>query len=322
MAYDAFGNPIPGTTVPGTGPLPGLLAAGSGESKIDPSLRPYLERGLQRAEQLFFGAQPRMFEGQMYVSPSQQTLSALQQQEAAITAGQPLLQQAQQAYQSSLGQIGQTAAGGFLQGSPYREAMVQAATRPLTQQFGEQVLPGVASLYSRAGRYGSGAMERALGGATEAYGRALGDVTSNIVGQDYARERALQQQAQGQQAALAQAAPSFFQQGFLPSQALAQVGAAQEQIAAQPLQEQIQRFQYSQQLPYSQLQSYLSSVYGTPMASSVYPQQPQAQTNRLGQAIGGAGLGYMAGNFLGGSAFGVPSQYIGAGLGALGGYFL
>jgi hypothetical protein len=165
-------------------------------------------------------------------------------------------------------------------------------------------------------------MERALGGATEAYGRALGDVTSNIVGQDYARERALQQQAQLGQASLAQAAPSFFQQGFLPSQALAQVGAAQEQIAAQPLQEQIQRFQYSQQLPYSQLQSYLSSVYGTPMASSIYPQQPQAQTNRLGQSIGGAGLGYMAGNFLGGSAFGVPSQYIGAGLGALGGYFL
>ncbi len=322
MAYDAFGNPIPGTTVPGTGPLPSLLAPGGGESKIDPSLRPYLERGLQRAEQLFFGAQPQMFEGQMYVSPSQQTLSALQQQEAAITAGQPTLQQAQQAYQASLGQIGQTAAGGFLQGSPYREAMLQAATRPLTQQFGEQVLPGVASLYSRAGRYGSGAMERALGGATEAYGRALGDVSANIVGQDYARERALQQQAQMGQAALAQAAPSFFQQGFLPSQALAQVGAAQEQIAAQPLQEQIQRFQYSQQLPYSQLQSYLSSVYGTPMASSIYPQQPQAQTNRLGQAIGGAGLGYMAGNFLGGSAFGVPSQYIGAGLGALGGYFL
>ncbi len=322
MAYDAFGNPIPGTTVPGTGPLPGLLAAGGGESRIDPSLRPYLERGLQRAEQLFFGAQPQMFQGQMYVSPSEQTLTALQQQEAAATAGQPLLQQAQQAYQASLGQVGQTAAGGFLQGSPYREAMVQAATRPLTQQFGEQVLPGVASLYSRAGRYGSGAMERALGGATEAYGRALGDVTSNIVGQDYARERALQQQAQMGQAALAQAAPSFFQQGFLPSQALAQVGAAREQIAAQPLQEQIQRYQYSQQLPYSQLQSYLSSVYGTPMASSVYPQQPQAQTNRLGQAIGGAGLGYMAGNFLGGSAFGVPSQYIGAGLGALGGYFL
>jgi hypothetical protein len=258
----------------------------------------------------------------MYVGPSTQTEQALAQQEALATGAQPTLQSAQQAYQSSLGQIGQTAAGGFLQGSPYREAMLQAATRPLTQQFGEQVLPGVASLYSRAGRYGSGSMERALGSATEAYGRALGDVSANIVGQDYARERALQQQAQMGQAALAQAAPSFFQMGFLPSQALAQVGAQREAIAAQPLQEQIQRYQFSQQLPYSQLQSYLSSVYGTPMASSIYPQQPQAQTNQFGQALGGAGLGYMAGNFLGGNVFGVPSQYVGAGLGALAGYLL
>jgi hypothetical protein len=285
MAIDAYGNVVPGTA-PGQGALPAALGTSSGESKIDPALRPYLEMGLQRANQLFFGAQPSLFPGQMYVSPSEQTLQALSQQEALATGAQPTLEAAQQAYQASLGQIGQTAAGGFLQGSPYRDAMVQAATRPITQQFGEQVLPGVASLYSKAGRYGSGAMERAIGGATEAYGRALGDVSSNIVGQDYARERGLQQQAQMGQAALAQAAPSFFQMGFLPSQALATVGAAREGIAAQPLQEQIQRYQYAQQLPYQQLQGFLSSVYGTPMGSSQFGQVPQAQTNRTAQNLG------------------------------------
>lgn len=285
MAIDAYGNVVPGTA-PGQGALPKPLGTSSGESKIDPALRPYLEMGLQRANQLFFGAQPSLFPGQMYVSPSEQTLQALSQQEKLATGAQPTLEAAQQAYQASLGQIGQTAAGGFLQGSPYRDAMVQAATRPITQQFGEQVLPGVASLYSRAGRYGSGAMERAIGGATEAYGRALGDVSSNIVGQDYARERGLQQQAQMGQAALAQAAPSFFQMGFLPSQALATVGAAREGIAAQPLQEQIQRYQYAQQLPYQQLQGFLSSVYGTPMGSSQFGQVPQAQTNRTAQNLG------------------------------------
>ncbi len=179
----------------------------------------------------------------MYVSPSQQTEQALAMQEQLAGAASPFISAGQQGYLSSLGQIGQTAAGGFLQGNPYQQAMVQAAARPLTQQYGEQIVPGIASLYSRAGRYGSGAMERALGGATEAYGRALGDVSANIVGQDYARERQLQQQAQLSQAALAQAAPSFFQMGFLPSQALAQVGAAREQIAAQPLQEAMQRYQ-------------------------------------------------------------------------------
>jgi hypothetical protein len=282
MAIDAYGNVVP-DTAPGQGALPAPLGTSSGQSRIDPALSPYLQMGLQRAQQLFFGAQPQLFPGQTYVSPSAQTQQALAQQEALATGAQPTLQAAQQAYQASLGQIGQTAAGGFLQGSPYQQAMLASATRPITQQFGEQVIPGIASLYSRAGRYGSGAMERALGGATEAYGRALGDVSANIVGQDYARERQLQQQAQLGQAALAQSAPSFFQMGFLPSQALAQVGAAREQIAAQPLQEQIQRYQYSQQQPYEALGGFLSSIYGTPMGQSVIP---QAQTNRTAQNLG------------------------------------
>jgi len=288
------------------------------ESRIDPALLPYLQTGLQRAQELFLtGPQPTFFPGQTYVAPSEQTLAALTQQEQAAAAGAPVLQQAQQAYQQSLGQVGQTAAGGFLGGSPYREALIQAATRPLTQQFESQILPGISSLFSRAGRYGSGAMEQALGRATESYGRALGDVATNVAAQDYARERGLQQQAQIAQSALAQAAPSFFQSSFLPSQALSAVGAAREQIAAQPLQESMQRFQFGQQLPYQQLQGFLSSVYGNPMSTSNVP-IPQAQTNRLGQAIGGAGLGYLGGQFLT-SQFGANAPLYGAGLGALGG---
>ena len=277
------------TTIPGGAANELAVARGtaSGESRIDPRLAPYLEMGLRRAERLFFGdPQPSLYPGQMYVSPSQQTEQALAMQEQLASAASPFISAGQQGYLSSLGQIGQTAAGGFLQGNPYQQAMVQAATRPLTQQYGEQIVPGIASLYSRAGRYGSGSMERALGGATEAYGRALGDVTSNIVGQDYARERGLQQQAQLGQAALAQAAPSFYQSSFLPAQTLAQVGAAREAIAARPLQEAIQRYQYSQQLPYQQLQGFLSSVYGTPMGSSQIGQIPQAQVNRTAQNLG------------------------------------
>ena len=277
------------TVIPGGSPseLSAARGAASGESRIDPRLAPYLQMGLQRAERLFFGdPQPSLYPGQMYVSPSQQTEQALAMQEQLASAASPFISAGQQGYLSSLGQIGQTAAGGFLQGNPYQQAMVQAATRPITQQYGEQVVPGIASLYSRAGRYGSGSMERALSGATEAYGRALGDVTSNIVGQDYARERGLQQQAQLGQAALAQAAPSFYQSSFLPAQTLAQVGAAREAIAARPLQEAIQRYQYSQQLPYQQLQGFLSSVYGTPMGSSQIAQVPQAQVNRTAQNLG------------------------------------
>lgn len=290
------------------------------QSNIDPVLRPYLEEGLKRAQETFLtGPQPTFFPGQTYVSPSEQTLAALSQQEALARQASPALQQAQQSYLASLGQLGQTAAGGFLQGSPYQQQMIAAATRPLVQQYSEQVVPGIASGFSAAGRYGSGAMERAQAQAAERFARGLGDVTSQIVGQDYARERGLQQQAQLQQAALAQAAPSFFQMGLLPSQALATVGAAREQIAAQPLQEQIARFQFGQRQPVESLMSYLSSVYGTPLARVGTQSQQVPSANPFGQALGGGILGSQLGGLFPGGFGGFTGSQIGAGLGALGG---
>jgi hypothetical protein len=297
-------------------------------SSIDPALRPFLTEGLERARSLFLtGEQPQFFGGQTYVSPSAQTMDALAQQEALARQQSPVLQQAQQAYQQSLGGIGATAGGSFLGGNPYQQQMMQAATRPLEQQFSNQILPQIASLYSKSGRYGSGAMQNALGQATEGYGRALGDITSNIAGQQYQQERGLQQQAQLGQAQLAAAAPSIYGQQFLPTQQLAQIGAAQEAIAAQPLQEQMARFNFGQQLPYQQLSGYLSSVYGSPMGS--YGTKSQTMpSNPLINTAAGAGLGYLGGQALGsyfsGSPFSLtsPSGYgIAGGLGgaALGG---
>lgn len=356
------------------------------------------------------GAQPKFFEGQTYVSPSAQTTEALAQQEALARQASPVLQQAQQAFQGALtgtsaatpmyqsiygqaqqpmaganvyqqaaqggygnlatSQLQNIASGGFLQGSPYQQAAMQAATRPLEQQFSQSVLPNIASLYSKAGRYGSGAMQNALTGATESYGRALGDVTANMANQQYMTERQLQQSALGQLAGVSQqdianrlagaaglgglqqaqlgtqlqaagglaqtqasdlarqlqasaAAPSIYAQQYIPSQQLAQVGAAREAIAAQPLQEQMARFNFAQQLPYQQLSGYLSSVYGSPMGS--YGTQSQTMpSNPLINTAAGAGLGYLGGQALGsyltGSPFSLtsPSGYglAGGGLGA------
>jgi hypothetical protein len=272
------------------------------------------------------GQQPTFFPGQTYVNPSEQTLTALQQQENLARQQSPVLQQAQQAFGSALGQVGQTAAGGFLNANPYQAQMIQAATRPLEQQFSQQVLPGISSLYSKSGRLGSGAMERALGTATEGFGRALGDVTSNIAGSQFQAERGLQQQAQLAQAALAQSAPAIYGQQFLPSQTLAEVGAQREAIAGLPLQEQMARFSFGQQLPYQQLQGYLSSVYGSPMGGygSQTTQTPMS-TNRTTGVLGGALAGGLGGYALNRAFdFGSPglSSAIGAGAGGLLGYFM
>jgi hypothetical protein len=297
-------------------------------SSIDPALLPYLTQGLERAQSLFLtGQQPEFFPGQTYVSPSAATTESIAQQEAIARQQSPVLEQAQQAFQSSLGGIGQTAQGGFLNANPYQAQMMQAATRPLEQAFSQQVLPGISSLFSKSGRLGSGAMERALGTATEGYGRALGDITSNIAGTQYQQERGLMQQAQLGQAALAQAAPSIYGQQFLPAQALGQVGMQQEAIAGMPLQEQLARFQFGQQLPYQQLQGYLSSVYGSPMGSygTQTTQQPLYQnrtTGALGGALAGGLGGYALGQAFPSLAGTLGSSYAAPAIGAIGGGLL
>ena len=295
------------------------MATVSTTSSIDPGILPYITTGLERAKTLFLGGeQPSMYPGQTYVSPSQETLTALQQQQDIASQASPSLQVGQNAYMQSYGGLANTAAGGFLQGNPYQQQMIQAATRPLMEQYSNQVLPGIASLYSKSGRYGSGAMQGALGQATEQYGRALGDVSANIVGTQYDQERARQQQAMMGLTNIAQAAPSIYGQQYLPSQQLAQIGAQREAIAAQPLQEAMQRYSFGQQLPYQQLSGYLSSVYGSPTASYGSTSQNMSTNPTVG-AIGGALGGGLLGSSIG-SAFGFPN--LGAGIGALGGGLL
>jgi hypothetical protein len=295
------------------------MATVSTTSSIDPGILPYITTGLERAKTLFLGGeQPSMYPGQTYVSPSEETMTALQQQQNIATQASPSLQVGQNAYLQSYGGLANTAAGGFLQGNPYQQQMIEAATRPLVSQYSNQVLPGIASLYSKSGRYGSGAMQSALGQATEQYGRALGDVSANIVGTQYDQERARQQQAMMGLTNIAQAAPSIYGQQYLPSQQLAQIGAQREAIAAQPLQEAMSRYSFGQQLPYQQLSGYLSSVYGSPTASYGSTSQNMSTNPTVG-AIGGALGGGLLGSSIG-SAFGFPN--LGAGIGALGGGLL
>lgn len=345
-------------------------------SSIDPALLPYLTQGLERAQSLFLtGQQPTFFPGQTYVSPSAQTTEAMAQQEALARQQSQVLGQAQQAFMGGLTAqsqatplfqnvysaaqqplagsdvLRQTAAGGFLNANPYQSQMMQAATRPLEQAFSQQVLPGISSLYSKSGRLGSGSMERALGSASESYGRALGDVTANLAGTQYQQERGLQQQAASTLGAQQQAqfgtqlqaagglgtvqaqdlarqlqaslaAPQIYGQQYLPSQMLGQVGAQQEAISAQALQDQMARYNFQQQLPYQQLQGYLSSVYGSPMGSygTQTTQQPMynnTTTNALTGALAG-GLGGYALN----QAFNFGSPILSTGLGAAAGGLL
>lgn len=255
----------------------------TGQSSIDPLIAPYLQEALGVARNLFLtGEGPQLFPGQMYVSPSAQTEQALTQAERIATSpeAQALSTQGLQAYQGALGGLSSIASGDYMQ-SPEYQRYLESVTRPVTEQVTQQILPSIASQYSAAGRYGSGAMQQATGRATEFGARALGDITSQVA-----------QQQQGRMLEAQTALPSFLGSmpqvlggALAPSQALASVGAQREAIAGQPLQESIRRFEYGQQLPSNQLSAYLSSIYGSPLGRLTG--QPEMQGNTNLQNIGG-----------------------------------
>jgi hypothetical protein len=257
-------------------PIVDPLTSAGGESQIDPVIAPYLSEALGRARSLFLtGAQPELYPGQMFVGPSTQTETALTQMEQLAGSAAPFYKEAAGGVTAGLEGLRKTAAGSFLGGATfknaagedvnYRDALISAATRPLTQQFTEEVMPGIQSTFSRAGRLGSGAQGAVTGRATEGFTRALGDVTSRIAAEDYARERGFQEKATRDVISGASNLGNVFSSFLAPSTALANVGAQREAISSQPLAESMRRFEYTQNLPQDQFAKYMASIYGSPL---------------------------------------------------------
>jgi hypothetical protein len=289
----------------------------TGESNIDPLISPYLSEALGVARNLFLtGEGPELYSGQMYVSPSTATLDAIMAAEnlGRSTTVSGLGEDVFGAYAGGLGTLANFASPDYMKSQDYKD-YVSSITRPITEAVTEDIIPGIQSGFSMAGRYGSGAMGDITAKATGRAATAIGDVTSRIA----------QQERQNQFSAVT-ALPGFLSNlsgvtagALAPSGILAGVGAQQEAISGQPLQEAIRRFEYGEQLPANQLAAYLSSIYGSPLGNITQPQE--AQRNQLGQVLGGGILGSQLGSLFGGAG-GFTGGQIGAGLGALGGLLL
>ncbi len=69
-------------------------------TELDPSMRPFVEYGLQEARGLYESQLPQFYPGQTYVGPSQLTESALRMAQQRALTGSPLIQQSQQTAQA------------------------------------------------------------------------------------------------------------------------------------------------------------------------------------------------------------------------------
>src|SRR4249920_217666 len=106
------------------------------------------------------------------------------------------------AAQASGGNLGQDQLAAVAQGkytnaasNPYLRDMVNAALRPVTENYQTGTAPTLDARFSAGGRYGSGAADVAAGSARDAFARNLGEISTGLYGNEYRFERGQQDAA-------------------------------------------------------------------------------------------------------------------------------
>ena len=263
-------------------------------TQIDPTIQPFLSFGLGEAQRLYQAGGPQYFPGQTFVAPSETTLTGLQALEQRARQGSGLLGGAQRELASTIG-------GEYLAGNPFFQGAFAPAAQAATAQF-NRAIGDVTSAASRAGRYGSGAMQNLQSQASNQLAQQLSNTAGQLAYQNYANERARQQAA-------TLAAPAMASADYQDIQNLLAAGQAREGYTGQQLASDIARFNFQQNAPQQNLATFLSSVYGNPLGrSTTATQGGYADTSGMQNFLGGAAvLGGLYKNL--GGASGISSLY-------------
>ena len=234
-------------------------------------VEPYLKYGFNEAKDIYRSGLPQYYPGSTVVPFSPQTEAALQGTENRALMGNPLNFGAQN-YANSVLQ------GDYLnQGNPY--------IGQLTQSISDQITPQVQSAWAGANRSGGA-------GQTEALSRGMTNALAPYMFGNYQQERGMQQQAMG-------AAPGLAATDYQDLGMLGQVGAQREDLQRQILGDQMNRWDFSQNMPAQKLAQYMGMLQGGTGFGTQTTQQPLYEN---GLMTGLGALGTIAG--IGGSLFG------------------
>jgi hypothetical protein len=228
------------------------------KTELDPTVKPFVQYGLEQAKGLYNSNTPQYYGGQTYVSPSAQTQAALQAQQTRALAGNPLLTQGQQ-------QQSDVISGNYLQNNPYFNQAMQGAAQGATTNYNDAIKAAQGNA-SMAGRYGSNVAADIQNRAATTLSNTLANKYGDLAYQNYANERGMQNQA-------AQYAPTMANADYNDINQLAAVGKTAEDYQKTALQADIDRFNYQQNLPYQKLSAYLGSAYGVPTGQVSTTQQ-------------------------------------------------
>jgi len=244
-------------------------------TQIDPTIQPFLKYGLEESQRLYQAGGPQYYQGQTYVGPSDITQTGLQALQARAQAGSPLTGAAQN-------QLMGTIQGDYLGGNPFFSGAFQPAAQAATNEF-NTAIGNVASQASKAGRYGSGAMQNLQTAAAGQLAQKLTGTAGQLAYQNYADERARQQAATF-------GAPAMAEADYADINKQLAAGQLGEGYQNQALQADMQKYNYQQQLPQTQLTNYLSNMGLIPKGQQTTAQTPYF-TNPTATALGTGLLG-------------------------------
>ena len=125
-----------------------------------------------------------------------------------------------------------------------------------------------------AGRYGSGVSADIQNRAANTLANTLANTYGNLAFQNYAGERAMQNQA-------VMNAPTLAQADYADISQLANVGKTAEDYQKTALQADIDRFNFEQNKPYQKLQAYLGAAYGAPVGQVSTTQSQQSGGGKI-----------------------------------------
>jgi len=245
-----------GSINPDTG-LVQYKGGGGGSSQttneLDPNVVPYVRDALSQQQKLYNEGAPQYYAGQTYLDPNANQTNAMNQIATQAQAGSPVLNNA-----TNLGN--QMIQGDFLQNNPNFNAVMDTAGRKATDLY-NTATQGTMSDVSQAGRYGSDAHARLQAGNAGKLSQSLADTAGQYAYQNYATERANQNQAMGQ-------AQNLASNQYYDANQLMNVGNTQAGFNQTALDAKIARHDYGQNAQSQHLANYTNAVWGAPSAGS------------------------------------------------------
>ena len=245
-----------GSINPNTG-LVQYKGGGGGSSQttneLDPNVVPYVRDALSEQQRLYREGAPEYYAGQTYLDPNAQQQQAINMMTANANINNPMLQNA-----TNLNN--QMIQGDFLQNNPNFDAVMNTAGRKATDLYNTATQSTMSDV-SQAGRYGSDAHARLQAGNAGKLAQSLADTAGQYAYQNYATERANQNQAM-------QNAGNIANYQNIGAQNLMNAGNLQAGFDQTALNADIARHDYGENKQAQLLGNYTNAVWGAPGGST------------------------------------------------------